>query len=317
MVSKEELIAEIHRLADGAEPPTRKEFQEQAKHASSTVWRKLGSWNEALTEAGYQPHVRRNISQEVLLKQLHEDISEEFAPAYVDFGGKYHPGTYSRQFGSWWQACVRAGFKPSNNRPLTTTQSRKFFEAAVGQQDAEDRLIGLLVQFTGLPLDLLPKLSESWTTFRECNAIVKVPSAETTSGDIWTFQLPAAWTDKDHRRETELPGLLKWYLQTHESIQKTPWEIRKRVFSVADDADLDDREHTDQARIGTVPLVRPTDLRVTGGIQMARNGAPARRIQRHLGINHTGWEITVDDIFAYCEVHDNRFSHPDYTPRSE
>jgi hypothetical protein len=44
---------------------------------------------------------------------------------------------------------------------------------------------------------------------------------------------------------------------------------------------------------------------------MARNGAPARRICRHLGIKHTGWKASVDDFFLWLYVHDEDFSHAD------
>jgi hypothetical protein len=45
---------------------------------------------------------------------------------------------------------------------------------------------------------------------------------------------------------------------------------------------------------------------------MARNGAPARRIRRHLGIEHTNWQASVEDFFVWCAVHDDDFSHPDW-----
>lgn len=311
MIPKEEIVAEIHRLADGNSPPTKREFHKKSKHSSTTVWHKFGSWNEALIKAGYQPNNRKNIPKKLLLKKLNKETSGEVAPPYEEFDGQYHPKTYSRQFGSWWQACVQAGLNPPNRRPLTTKQSQKFFEASVDQQHAENQLIGLLTQFTGLTLHHLPKLSESWVTIRNTDMIIKVPSTETQSNSHWTFRVPATWTDRNQQRETELPELLKWYLRTHESIDKTPMGIRNTVFKIADDANLRNRECVHRTIIGTVPLIRPIDLRTTGGIQMARNSISPQRIRRHLGVKHTGWRAQVDDFFLWLYVHEN-FVHPNY-----
>ena len=58
------LIAYIDRLAEGDEPPTSEEMREKGKYCISTYVRAFGRWNNALREAGYEPHLERDIEGE-------------------------------------------------------------------------------------------------------------------------------------------------------------------------------------------------------------------------------------------------------------
>jgi hypothetical protein len=311
VIGRDDLLNEIDRLAEGDTPPTKREMVRQGKWSHSTYQRRFDSWNEALREAGYQPNVRTNIRDEELLRELARTAQGRIAPKQDDCG-KYARQTYEHRFGSWWQACVRAGCQPRERRPLTPSQYLDFFEAATDQKDPERQLVALLCQFTGLPPQVLADLSESWTTRQAGDIIVTVPPERTTSSKEWVFKLPSMWSGDDGRRPTDLPGLLEWYFDHHDSIQVTYKTIRRIVRRVAADADLEARQHSDISRIGVSPVVRPEDLRATGGVRMAHNGAPARRIRRHLGLEHTNWRATVEDFFVWCDVHSDDFSHPDY-----
>jgi len=202
--------------------------------------------------------------------------------------------------------------QPASRRPLTSNQFRQLFETAKAQKQPKRELTTLLTQFTGLTRQLLPYLSASWLTTRAGDILVHVPEEQTQSGDRWTFRLPASWSDSGTQRETGLPGLLQWHFEHYDSIYTGDRHFSQIVFQVADDAGLTNREHVTRDKIGTVPLVRPSDLRATGGVRMARNGAPTHRIRRHLGIGHTDWRASVEDFFVWCEVHTDDFSHPDW-----
>jgi len=61
-VSKENLLAEISRLADGDSPPTVREFNKKSEHDATTVQRRLGGWNAGLRKAGYEPSKEQSIT---------------------------------------------------------------------------------------------------------------------------------------------------------------------------------------------------------------------------------------------------------------
>jgi hypothetical protein len=311
MIPDEELLDEINRLADGESPPTAREFTNRAGHSMSTVVRRWGTWNSALQEAGFAPNDELNISDEKLLNGLREDVQGPVAPIVKN--STYGSKTYYQRFGSYWRACVQAGLQPYRRRPLTHRESQEFFESSIEQANPQHRLVGLLAQFTGLPAKCLPKISPDWITTRAESVIVTVPTDETASGEKWTFKVPNAWNSPSgERQDTTLPGLLTWALEQDDSIGFTAG-IERILYRIGRDAELHNREKVHREQVGSVPLVRPGDLRATGGVQMARNGAPVRRIRRHLGIEHTNWKADVEDFFLWLYVHEG-YEHPEYDP---
>ncbi|MDB2286801.1 hypothetical protein PM038_16370 [Halorubrum ezzemoulense] len=311
MIPDEDLLNEINRLADGESPPTTREFANEAEYGLSTVFRRWESWNKALQEAEFTPNEEVNISDEKLLNVLREDAQGPVAPGVKS--STYASRTYYRRFESYWRACVQAGLQPNRRRPLTHSESQEFFEASLKQTKPQHQLIGLLAQFTGLPAKWLPEISPDWVTIRAESVIVTVPANETTSGERWTFKIPNAWNSKSKgRQDTTLPGLLTWALEQDGSVGFTAG-IEQILYRIARDAELHNREQVHREQIGSVPLVRPSDLRATGGVQMARNGASARRIRRHLGIEHTNWEADVEDFFLWLDVHEG-YKHSEYDP---
>ena len=259
-------------------------------------------------------------ADEELLTELRQQASEDgIAPsisAVNQSGGPAH-STYHQNFGSWWQSVVRAGLTPRRRNPLTETQWKQFHDAATSLAKPSWKLTALLAMFTGLTKSLFADLSESWIDQRKRDTLIQVPKSETQSGDRWTFRMPEVWTYNGDEIRTELPGLLSWYISSRGRELPVGCEdtYRRIIYQTAVDANLTRRPQTyrnvrfpvDQP----IPLVRHGDLRATGGVRMARNGAPARRIRRHLGIKRTGWEATVSDLFLWCHVHDEDFSHPD------
>lgn len=312
-IPSESLLAEIDQLADSDSPPTKIEFDNAAPYSSDTVINRFGTWNAALKAAGYPPNKEHAVSDDTLLKQLRDDITGPVAPGRRDFDGRYATSTYENRFGSWWQAVVISGLQPAIRRPLTSTQFRRFFEAAKAQRRPKDELAALLAQFTGLTENLIPHLSTSWLVDRAGDTLVHVPKERTRSGERWTFRLPSSWTDDGNQRETGLPELLPWYLDQYNSLYSDGAVWARTIKRVAGDADLEEREYT-LTQWGTSPLVRPSDLRITGGVKMAQRGAPRRRIRRHLGIEHTNSGGSVEDIFIYCDQRFDDFDHPDWDP---
>lgn len=262
----------------------------------------------------------RKISNKKLLTELTRLADGGLGPTVAEIreNGEYSVTPYKTQFGTIWRAVVRAGLTPRWRRPLSPSEYSCYHDSALSQQKPAFRLAGLLGMFTGLPAELIPSLSESWITERKHNILVSVPAEHTLSGDKWDFQLPAKWTDEGQTKQTELPGLLSWYFKNRSPPLLSHMGYTQVNYSIAADAGLEQRRQVERelasGKRKTVPEVRLEDLRMTGGIRMARSGAPARRIRRHLGIDHTGWQARVQDFFIWCDIHDNDFSHPDYDP---
>jgi hypothetical protein len=259
-------------------------------------------------------------SDEELLIQLRQQASEDgVAPsgAEIDQIEGTSTYTYRQYFGKWWQAVVRAGLTPRERHPLTDEQWKQYHDAALTLQKPSWKLAALFGMFTGLTPTLSTKITESWIDQRKRDTLIQVPKSETESGEKWTFKLPKFWTHNGNKIRTELPDLLSWYVSNRELPLLGSDGYRKVSWRVAVDADLTGRREvhrkTDLDIDQPMPLVRHMDLRATGGVRMARNGAPARRIRRHLGIEHTNWEADVEDFFLWLYVHEG-FVHPDYDP---
>jgi hypothetical protein len=269
---------------------------------------RFGTWNGALRAAEYEPNEEHNIGSRMLLSRLAEDVSGSVAPSKKEFNGTYHATTYRNWFGSWWQAVVQAGLAPQTRRPLTDHQFEEMVAAAHSLQKPLWKLTALLHLFTGVPPTYVGAIAADRVTTHAGGTVVTIPGTETRSGSDWEFKLPAMWGSG---RDTELPELLDWYLGHHERVclgRKTAEHI---IYRTARNADID-RPTTD-TEVGAAPDVTPSDLRATGGVRMARNGAPTRRIRRHLGIEHTGWQADIEDFFLWNYVHHGH-EHPDYDP---
>jgi hypothetical protein len=118
--SKEELIKEIHHLADGDQPPSLSDLQQRGKYSESPFYNHFGSWNEALEEAGYEPnrhidHTPPNkIPREALIEEIHHLADGNNPPTVSEMEelGEYGKTTYRERFGSWSEAVKEAGYTP-------------------------------------------------------------------------------------------------------------------------------------------------------------------------------------------------------------
>jgi len=114
-VTPQEVITAIQALADDlGRPPTAYEMDEQGEYATKVAQWRFGSWNAALQEAGFNPHTRRNISEEELLQELTQ-LRDELGhvPSSVEVR-KHEEITiypYIHRFGSWKQAVDAAGLE--------------------------------------------------------------------------------------------------------------------------------------------------------------------------------------------------------------
>jgi hypothetical protein len=107
--SKEELITELKRLADGDDqPPSEPDMLENGSFSPSTYISKFGSWNAALEAAGFSPRTQgQQITDDALrseLKTLTEQLGQKPTTTDMSEKGAYSPGTYIRRFGSWKEA---------------------------------------------------------------------------------------------------------------------------------------------------------------------------------------------------------------------
>lgn len=115
--TREELIEEIHRLADGETPPTGSQMRSEGKY-SKTIYRdRFGSWNEALREAGYEPNERQNIPKDELVDEIQRIGNKKVPPTLFEVAqGKFSKSTYLSRFDSWQEAVREAGYDDTTTR---------------------------------------------------------------------------------------------------------------------------------------------------------------------------------------------------------
>ena len=315
--SERELLDEIDRLAEGDVPPTRRDLKERGRISTSPFYNQFESWTSALKKAGYQPHWSADTSIETILRQIRNLADEtEVAPTYTNFNTAANvvgSSTVERKTGSYLKGVIRAGVKPAKFRPLTENQFRAVYETAKNQPP-RDELVTLLIQFTGLTAKIVSEITEQWIQTRPDATILTVPPRfyQSDSDYLWQIEIPETFQEE----HIGLSELLNWYLETYGKIDAQRTTIRNTIYDVASDTEVDrrgvEKSFSHEKRI--VPEVRPIDLKITSGIIMARNGAPANHIRQQLGLNHVNSKLTVDHIFTWCEVHNDDFNHPDHEP---
>ena len=116
-ISREVLLEAIQELAEElGRAPKRKEMREEMGYAERPFRRVFGSWNNAVEAAGFEPYLRRDISEADLLEAL-RDFAEELGrvPTSSEMwreDGPYSAATYQSYFGSWNEALREAGLEP-------------------------------------------------------------------------------------------------------------------------------------------------------------------------------------------------------------
>ena len=128
-LSEEELLADLRRVASevGSKTVTVLEYKDRGKFGSTTVLRRLGSWNVALEKAGLKAPNRQNIPDDELFENI---VAVWTALGRQPFGRELDKGsglssislgTYEKRFGSWNNALIAfdefINFEEKNDAP--------------------------------------------------------------------------------------------------------------------------------------------------------------------------------------------------------
>lgn len=116
--TEENLIAELHRLADElGRAPYHSEMTDLGKYGYRTYYRRFGSWDEALEAAGLETFDRSGISDKDLLdavEDLHGELGRVPTQRDMEDYGAYSVPLYQDRFGTWNKALVKAGYDPNH-----------------------------------------------------------------------------------------------------------------------------------------------------------------------------------------------------------
>ena len=123
--SDEELLEDIRTVAAIVErTPSIQDYRDHGEYAATTITRRFESWQDAVSQAGFEPHAAETeIPEGELLAELRRLAEEHGTPATAEVmndEGAYWVSTYRRRFGSWGNALAEAGFEPADAR--TTKQ---------------------------------------------------------------------------------------------------------------------------------------------------------------------------------------------------
>jgi hypothetical protein len=109
-VSDEELIEDVRRIARelGTEYVTSLQYRQFGNFSDSTIFNRLGPWNQVLLKAGLKQTVLMNIPDDDLFQNLERlwialgrqpSRREMIRPLSI-----YSSRPYTRRFGTWWKA---------------------------------------------------------------------------------------------------------------------------------------------------------------------------------------------------------------------
>ncbi|WP_348613010.1 homing endonuclease associated repeat-containing protein [Halobaculum rarum] len=114
-VSDEALLEELERVAERVDgTPTTRAMEERGEHSPNTYIRRFGSWNDAVTAAGFEPNTEvgtETVTTEALIDELHrlaDEIGDRPVAADLREHGEHALRTYQQRFGSWSAALAAA-----------------------------------------------------------------------------------------------------------------------------------------------------------------------------------------------------------------
>lgn len=115
-ISAPDLIRDINIVAENlGHPPTSGEHRDRGEYAVTHMQNTFGSWNGALTAAGYDPHCEKDISKARLIRQIHtivERLGRVPTSAEIDEHGQFSSQCYYRRWDGWEAAVRDAGYEP-------------------------------------------------------------------------------------------------------------------------------------------------------------------------------------------------------------
>jgi len=146
--TRDDLIKEIHDLADGDCPPTTTLMDKRGGPSASTFIRIFGSWKDAVEAAGYD-YNRHTITADELLSEIHRLANGATPPSNKEMVqyGEYSMGTYQNRFGSWAKAKELAGFQPGKS-PTTDELIEEIHNLAEGNKPPTQRELRRKGKFT-------------------------------------------------------------------------------------------------------------------------------------------------------------------------
>ena len=117
--SDEELLEDIRAVADVVErSPSLQDYRDHGAYAATTIYRRFGSWQDAVARAGFEPRdPEERIPTDELIDALQELGDEVGAPpttTQMIEDGRYWSKVYRDRFGSWTEALEAAGFDPGD-----------------------------------------------------------------------------------------------------------------------------------------------------------------------------------------------------------
>jgi hypothetical protein len=321
--TRKELIEELHRLADKHNRAPTQAHIRDGNYSVGVYQDRWGTYNNALEIAGYEPRDFEMTKEEVLnrLQEIASELGRTPRVQDVNESPRISESPILDKFGSWWAGLVRAGLRPQKPRPLRPKAFLRLHEAAVAERNSNPMwaLTTLLFQFTGLTRDALAAMTGDWIQELADEYAISIPREFTETDSRWEFRLPETWhsAHDGNERPTHLPESLVWYFESHNSLFDKPRTAHRTLYRIASRADLDEfREVYDERHsIENAPRVRPTDLRVTHGLQLARNGAPSELIRRRLGLDAVGSHIDVQELFIWLDERED-IQHSEYDPDS-
>ena len=128
-ISEQDLISDLKQVAEkiGTETVTAMAYDEHGEFGKTTVLRKFGTWNKALSAAGLDLNNRLNISNEELFENLaniwqtlgRQPFGRDISKSEIS---KFSLGTYEKRFGSWNKALISFIHYIENSNNETTSE---------------------------------------------------------------------------------------------------------------------------------------------------------------------------------------------------